>query len=408
MTIDTLERVVRSAGGQIRSVLAARFRDLDLAEDAFADACLKAAQGWDGGPVPDDPAALLYRMAERAALDRLRKEKRRRALAPVPDAAAQPRDSESIPDERLRLIFVCCHPAIAANARAALTLRLVCGLETEEIARAFLVPESTLAQRLVRAKRKIAEAGIGFEIPGPEQWPERLEAVLSTLEVAYGEAYGDAAGAGPHAGYARGVLELAALLAELVPGTADTHALAALVHYAEARRPARVDGLGVMVPLSEQDPALWDRDLIARGEHYLGRALALSRARPRCLQAALHAAWCDRRAVGEPPPWRHLLVLYNRLLLLRDDALVRLNRIVPLLEVEGVEAARSAYSELPADLFDRHLPYYALGAELARRAGDEAAALAAYDRCLALGPGPAETAWLRRRRTEIFSSTGRR
>ncbi|MFZ2868804.1 RNA polymerase sigma factor, partial [Zavarzinia sp.] len=282
MSLSPLDAAERAAGGRIRAVLAARFRDLDLAEDAFADACLKAAESWPASP-PLDAAAWLYRAAERAALDRLRKRQRRgRLQAEVPAApiVAAPEDPmDPIPDERLRLIFVCCHPAIAVNARAALALRIVCGLDTASIARAYLLSEATLAQRLVRAKRKIAEAGISFEIPGPESWPERVEAVLSTLEIAYTMAYEDAAGGGPHADYAAGVLELAALLAEVMPDVADAHALAATVHYAEARRPARVDAEGMMVPLSEQDPRRWSRDLIARGEAHMARALALSRAR---------------------------------------------------------------------------------------------------------------------------------
>ena len=171
-----------------------------------------------------------------------------------------------IPDERLKLIFVCCHPAMAAEARVALTLRVVCGLSTAEIAQAFLVPEPTLAQRLVRAKRKIADAGVPFEIPGKDAWEERLDAVLSTLEVAYGCAHADAAGTGPHAGYATEILDLTRVLVELLPHEAETLALAALVRYAEARRPARLDEFGAMIPLSRQDPSRWSWPLIEAAE----------------------------------------------------------------------------------------------------------------------------------------------
>jgi RNA polymerase sigma-70 factor, ECF subfamily len=198
---------------------------------------------------------------------------------------------------------VCCHPAVAADGRAALTLRLVCGLSTAEIARAFLVSEPTLAQRLVRAKRKIAEAGVPFEVPGPEAWPERLDAVLSTLEVAYAKAHEDAAGAGPHAGYASETLELTRVLAELLPEEPEALALAALVRYAEARHPARLDGEGAMVPLSEQDSALWRRPLIEEADAHLGRAIAARRGRrarvwfrpPSTAPGARGGAWPNSR-----------------------------------------------------------------------------------------------------------------
>ena len=244
-----------------------------------------------------------------------------------------------IPDERLRLIFVCCHPAVAPDARAALTLRLVCGLSVPEIARAFLITEAALAQRLVRAKRKIAQAGVPFEVPGPEAWPERLDAVLTTLEIAYAKAHEDAAGAGPHAGYAAEMLDLTRLVAELLPQEPDAHAMAALVRYAEARRPARLDPHGAMVPLSEQDPVLWRRSLIEGAEACLRRAAAAGPATPRVLQAAIHAAWCARRSLADPAPWPEVLALYDLLLEWRDDAVVRLNRAVALAEVAGVAAA---------------------------------------------------------------------
>lgn len=188
-----LEEAFRSAGGRVIAALAVRYRDLDLAEEAFAESCARAAAAWQGG-TPSDPAAWLYRTASRAALDLLRRRAVRRRLVPEPPEPvpsveeAMASDDELIPDERLRLIFVCCHPAVAADARAALTLRLVCGLSTTEIARAFLLPEPTLLQRITRAKRKIAAAGIRYQIPGPQAWGERLEAVLSTVEVAYAKA----------------------------------------------------------------------------------------------------------------------------------------------------------------------------------------------------------------------------
>ena len=242
MSRGALDRVARADGGRVVAALAARYRDLDLAEEAFAEACARAAKAWPEQGEPIDPAAWLYRVADRFVLDSIRRRRTRERLKPdEPDPPPSAEDimtdeQTQIPDERLRLIFVCCHPALSAEARIALTLRLVCGLSTAEIADAFLVPEPTLAQRLVRAKRKIADAAIAYEIPGPDAWAERLDSVLSTLEVAYGSAHADAAGAGPHAGYATEMLDLTRVLVDLLPREPEALALAALVRYAEARR----------------------------------------------------------------------------------------------------------------------------------------------------------------------------
>jgi RNA polymerase sigma-70 factor (ECF subfamily) len=399
-----LENVARQAGGRIVAALAARFRDLDIAEEAFAEACVQAAEAWPSRGMPRDPTAWLYRVAEHRALDALRKQRTRERLAPDPpdpeptaeDTMAD--DARLIPDERLRLIFVCCHPAVAVEARAALTLRLVCGLSVAEIARAFLVSEPTLSQRLLRAKRKIAEAGVPFEVPGPELWSERLQAVFSTLEVAYSKAHEDAAGTGPRAGYASEMLELTRVLAEMLPEEPEALALAALVRYAEARRPARLTAQGVMVPLSEQDPALWRRPMIAEADGYLERATALRPPGPRVLQAAVHGVWCTRRSLAGPPPWREVLALYDALLAQRDDAVVRLNRAVALAEVMGAEAALSEIDALGSDTLRSFLPYHAVRADLLRRLGRIGEARAAYDAALALDPPSAERLWLVSRR----------
>ena len=405
MSEAALESAVRAAGGRIVAALAARYRDLDIAEEAFAEACARAVESWPGTGVPRDPAAWLYRIADRRALDMLRRRRTRARLLPDPPspeptpANAMEGDATLIPDERLRLIFVCCHPAVAAEARAALTLRMVCGLSTAEIARAFLVPEPTLAQRLVRAKRKIADAGVPFEVPGPEAWLSRLEAVLTTLEIAYSKAHEDAAGAGPHAGYASEMLDLTRVLANLLPAEPEVLSLAALVRYAEARRPARLDADGAMVPLSDQDPALWRRSLIEQADRYLTRVAALAPRGPRALQAAIHAAWCSRASLAEPPPWADVLVLYDRLLACRDDAVVRLNRAVALAETAGPEAALAEIQALDSRTLEAFLPYHATRADLLRRAGRLGESKLAYEAALALEPAPAERRWLERRRS---------
>ena len=409
--MKALDQAAREAGARIVAALAATFRDLDLAEEAFAEACAKAAAVWPDAP-PLDPAAWLYATARRRALDMIRRRNVRAKLtpdAPEPEASAEDllaSDARLIPDERLRLIFVCCHPAVSPEARAALTLRLVCGLSVQEIARAFLVAEPAMAQRLTRAKRKIAEAGVSFEVPGPEAWPERLAAVLSTLEVAYARAHEDAAGAGAHAGYAREMLDLTAVLVELLPEEPECLAFAALVRFAEARRPARLDAEGAMVPLSEQDPRLWRRPLIAEADTLLRRAARLNAPNmveggPRQLRAALHAVWCVRRSLDEPPPWSTVLALYDLLLAWREDPFVRINRAVALAEIAGPLAALTEIDGLDTARLADFQPFHAVRADLLARLGRRDEALAAYDRALELGPAPAERLWLIRRRSEI-------
>jgi RNA polymerase sigma-70 factor (ECF subfamily) len=304
-------------------------------------------------------------------------------------------------DERLRLIFICCHPAVAPDARAALTLRLVCGLTVAEIARAFLVREATLAQRLVRAKRKIAEAGVPFELPSPDHWPDRMEAVLSTLEVAYSKAHEDASGAGSHAGFAAEMLHLTKLLTELVPEAGEAFALAALTRYAEARRPARMGAEGMMVPLSEQDPRRWQRDLVEEADALLARAAELAPSSPRTLQAELQRVWCSRRSLGERPPREDVLNLYDRLLMARDDVIVRLNRVVALAEVNGPAAALSEVEQLDSRALAQFLPFHAVRADLLRRTGRLDEAREAYAAALALGPPLAERRWLERKIAEL-------
>ncbi len=401
-----LEGAAREAGGRIIAALAAAFRDLDLAEEAYAEACARAAAVWPAAP-PLDAAAWLYATARRHALDMIRKRTVRQRLtpdAPEPEPSVEDllaSDARLIPDERLRLIFVCCHPAVAPEARAALTLRLVCGLSVQEIARAFLVAEPAMFQRLTRAKRKIAEAGVSFEVPGPDAWPERLAAVLSTLEVAYARAHEDAAGAGTHAGYAREMLDLTAVLAELLPGEPECLAFAATVRFAEARRPARLNAEGAMVPLSEQDPALWRRSLILEGDALLRRAARLNAPGPRQLRAALHGAWCVRRELAEPPPWSAVLSLYDLLLAWREDPFVRINRAVALAEVAGPAVALVEVDGLDVARLADFQPFHAVRADLLARLGRRDEALAAYDRAIAMAPGPAERKWLVRRRTEL-------
>ena len=411
MSGPAVERVFRAASGRIIAVLAARYRSLALAEDAFSEACLRALRAWPETGVPDDPAAWLYRAASRVVLDALRQQSvRERHSIPEPPPEPSPEelladDSMVIPDERLRLIFICCHPAVAQDARAALTLRLVCGLTIAEIARAFLIEEAALAQRLVRAKRKVAEAGISFELPPPERWPERLESVLSTLEIAYSRAHEDASGTAARAHFAAEVLHLTRVLVELLPAELDAFAIAALVRYSEARRPARVDAEGAMVPLSEQDPRLWDRGRIGEADALLGRAIELGPPTTRLLQAQLQRAWCARGTLEEPPPWPEVLRLYDRLAQMRDDPFVRINRAVALAQVSGPAVALRELECLDGAKLDEFAPYHAVRADLLARLGRCADARRAYGAVLSLGPAPAEERWIRRKLAALENDT---
>ena len=398
-----LDAVLRADGGRITAALAARFRDLDLAEEALAEACARAVAAWADAP-PANPPGWLYRVAARIALDALRRRAVREAAElPPPDPEPTVEDlmtaAPLIPDERLRLIFVCCHPAIHPDARAALTLRLVCGLSAQEIARAFLIAEPALLQRLTRAKRKIADAGVPFEVPGPDHWPDRLDAVLSTIEVAYAHAHADGAGTGRHAGYAEEMLGITATLAAMLPIEPEVQALAATVRFAEARRPARVDAEGVMVPLADQDPRLWDAALITQGRRYLADVLA----RPlgaRGIQALIHAEWCTRRSLAEPAPWPAILSLYDALLARRDDPITRLNRAVALAEVRGPAIAIEEVDALSHAGLAGYLPYQALRADLLARLGLTDAARETYNAALALAPAGAERHWLERQQAK--------
>jgi RNA polymerase sigma-70 factor (ECF subfamily) len=409
MVADVLETTMREAGGRIIAALASRYRDLDLAEEALSDACVRALTTWTENGVPANASGWLYQTATRCILDNLRKRRVRSRVAldpPIPEPTAEElmlNDNHLIPDERLRLIFVCCHPAVSADSRAALTLRLVCGFSTDEIARAFLIPETTLMQRLVRAKRKIADAGVSFEIPGPAHWNERLEAVLSTLEVAYSKAYEDASGSGPHAQYATELLKLTRVLTELLPNDSEVFALAALVRYAEARRPARLNELGEMIPLSEQDPTRWDRAGLDAATEYFGRALALGARGPRILQAAIHGAWSDRRSRLDPAPWPLVLAFYDQLLGFRDDAVIRLNRAVSLAEVEGAAAALAEVEALDGDALQNFVPYHAVRADLLRRLERRNEAASAYRKMIELGIPAAEQLWALRQIRQLAS-----
>jgi RNA polymerase sigma-70 factor (ECF subfamily) len=390
---------ISAARPRVVAALAARLRDLDLAEDAFADATAAALTAWPL-QAPRDPAAWLWRASLRRAIDAKRRAATRARHvpddpqpAPTPEEAVMAAD-EPIPDERLRLIFVCCHPAIAPDARAALTLKVVCGLSTERLARAFLIAEPAMLQRITRAKRKIAGAGVPFEVPDRAHWPERLEAVLATLEIAYAQAYEDAALAGDARGFAAEVLRLSGLLAELTPDEPEVLGLAALVRFAEARRPARLDDTGAMVPPERQETGLWRGDVIDEGARLLDRAANLRRTGPRQVMATIHAAHLSR-AEGRATPWADIAALYDVLLEMRPGVVTAVNRAVAVGEAFGADAGLAALAEAEAP--EDWLPYQAARAGLCAKASRTAEAAEALKAALKLGPAPAERLFLQRK-----------
>lgn len=403
-----LGAAIAGARGRVVSALAARFRDLDLAEDAFSEASLTALAVWPSDP-PRDPAAWLWRASLRKALDAVKRRRTRdQASHDPPPPGPTPEDlallaDEPIPDERLRLIFVCCYPAIAAEARAALTLKVVCGLSTGRLARAFLVGEPAMLQRITRAKKKIAAAGVPFEVPARDAWPGRLSAVLATLEIAYAQAYEDAALAGDAADFAAEVLRLSGLLAELLPDDPEVLALAALVRFAEARRRARLDGEGAMVPLSEQDVRLWDRALIAQGARLLDRAAEAKHTGPYQLLAAIHGAHLSRAEAGDTP-WATIVSLYDALVVLRSGPVAAVNRAVAVGMAQGAAAGLAALAAVRSDRrLEDWLPWQAARAWLLAEAGRSEEAKAAYDAALALNPAPAERLYLVGKRSALRS-----
>jgi RNA polymerase sigma-70 factor (ECF subfamily) len=405
-----LDQAVRASGGRIAAALATRLRDLDLAEEAFAFACTAALETWPNRGAPRDPAAWLYAAARRRAFDLLRRARVRRDHRPdAPEPVPTPEEVvlaafEPIPDERLRLIFTCCHPALAVEARIALTLRIICGLSVERLARAFLTTEIAMTQRLTRAKGKIRDARIPFEPPGPDAWGERLAAVLAALEIAYAQAYEDAAGLGEASDLAAETLRLSGLLAELLPGEPEVLGLAASIRLAEARRPARLDAQGRMVPLGEQDTRLWDDRRIAEAVDLLARAAEIGRSGPYQIMAAIHAAHASRRERGATP-WPVIVALYDALLVVRPSPVAAVNRAVALAEVAGAEPALTALAAAnPDGRLEEFAPYQAALAHLNERAGRIAEARAALARTLALTDTAAERAHLQRRLAGLGSA----
>jgi RNA polymerase sigma-70 factor (ECF subfamily) len=407
---EDIERVFRSEHGRAVAVLVRRFGDIDLAEEAVQDAFAEAVRRWPRSGPPPSPAGWIITTARNRAIDRLRREsgsadRHARAAwlhalsAPAPAPEIEVDDEEdAVPDERLRLIFTCCHPALSPAAHVALTLRLLGGLTTPEIARAFLVSESTMAQRLVRAKGKIRDAGIPYRLPRDSDLPDRLAGVLRVVYLIFNEGYAASSGAElVRDDLCAEAIRLGRVLVELMPDEPEAAGLLALMLLTQSRRAARADAAGELVRLAEQDRSLWDRALIDQGQTIVRRCLARRQPGPYQVQAAIAAVHGDA-ATAADTDWAQILALYDQLMALAPTPIVALNRAVAVAEVHGVGAALPLLDGLGLDGY--HL-YHAIHADFLTRVGDARNAAAAYDAAIALTDNDAERAALHRRRDTI-------
>ena len=402
---ETIDALYRTESRRVFATLVRMLGDFDLAEEALHDAFRAALEQWPREGVPANPRAWLVSAGRFKAIDGIRRQRRFQALdeeaaEAIPDER-EPFDTEGIEDDRLRLIFTCCHPALAPDAQIALTLREVCGLTTEAIAQAFITGTPTLAQRIVRAKAKIRDARIPYQVPAPEELAQRLDSVLRVIYLVFNEGYSASSGASlTRVDLSAEAIRLGQLLVELLPEP-EALGLLALMLLQESRRAARASPTGELILLADQDRSLWNRTLIQRGSALVERALASRRIGPYALQAAIAAVHANAESAAATD-WSEIVGLYDVLLRLEPSPVVELNRAVAVAMRDGPAAGLALVERILArgDLAEYHLAH-AAHADLCRRLGAHARARASYERALALARQEPERRFLERRLTEL-------